>query len=326
MTKVVSALPTPPACTGGHGTQFHPVDGFLHGQGTCFRVLSPLQSVLGEASSPRELVPQEQPLSSEKWELVGKHPNFLTLLEHSWGILHTGSLSRGRTPQMPTAVTCSVTQEWLPLFPFLNHFLTPLLALSGTAPQLVSGFPSGGTKSKTTENSLTLRLMPTYTETPPNSGVCDISQMYSGKTSHWTFGKQVSQRLVVLLYWGRRGDGEEMLEGEWDGGREGHRVWPQGRTTGSHREEDNKCPILSTETQNSVPFHHLMVIWIIQSQDESITVASDTTWIFSRTQRTEKGTSWPTDCHLKFMFHSPSSSRVNLQGKYYSLLRYCLLW
>lgn len=85
---------------------------------------------------------------------------------------------------MPTAVTCSVTQEWLPLFPFLNHFLTPLLALSGTAPQLVSGFPSGGTKSKTTENSLTLRLMPTYTETPPNSGVCDISQMYSGKTSH----------------------------------------------------------------------------------------------------------------------------------------------
>lgn len=67
-----------------------------------------------------------------------------------------------------------------------------------------------------------------------------------------------------------------------------------------------------------------MVIWIIQGQDRSITIASNTTWIFFQTKdRKRYFVALLTD--LKFTFNSPSSSHLKLQGKDSSLLRYFLL-
>lgn len=110
-----------------------------------------------------------------------------------------------------------------------------------------------------------------------------------------------------------------MLEREWDGGRQGHRVRPQGKSMGSHREKDTNCPILSTETQNSGPCSPLMVVCIIQRQDESISAASDATWIFFLTQRAERGILWSTDYVTQNSgLITPPSARVRLQGKYCS--------
>lgn len=117
MAKGVSALPTPPVNPGGHCIQFSPC-GWLSALSLCFRAFFGLQSAPGEARSPRELVSQEQPLPSEGWELVDKYPDFLTLGDNLRLVVHSLSQGPGIVPQVPTAVTCSLTHTWLALFPF----------------------------------------------------------------------------------------------------------------------------------------------------------------------------------------------------------------
>lgn len=105
------------------------------------------------------------------------------------------------------------------------------------------------------------------------------------------------------------------------GGRDTGCVYVIGQP-GSHRQERNNCPILTTERQNSVPFHRLMVVWIVQSWDESIIIVSHATCGFSSTDSKDRKRHsvyyWL--CCLEFTFNNPSSPKVKFQGKYYSLL------